>query len=390
MKIVGNSQFQKTANSILILNYLRSHSQCSRALLSRNLGLQPSTVTYIVNRLIDLGLVYETVEGQKTGSGRKPILLQLNNQFGYTMGLDLQADYYQFVITDLGGDIVHSGRRDYTHKMESFSILVEFVIDEILIQIEDLKDNILRVCLALPGIVETATSTVIDCWTHSLKNFAIPEQLAKRFEFPIIIENDANCCSWNKLWESGVETDDSFIYLLTRFHNPKLVPQSMPPIGIGLGLVLGGEVFRGYRNMAGEFRSIFYRDGGTGQISLSKEELKFLPDDKNIKRKLILELLRNILFLVPILNPRTIYLGGDLKGEDTLVRDVLENEMKNEFSFIRDMECGLTVLGEDCSFDAARGAAVLSQKHLFSIPKVGDSTQLNSIWYDYLAGKAGD
>jgi DNA-binding transcriptional ArsR family regulator len=389
LKIVGNSQFQKTANSILILNHLRGHSLCSRALLSKSLGLQPSTVTYIVNRLIDLGLVHETVEGQKTGSGRKPILLQLNNRFGYTVGLDLQADYYQFVITDLGGDIILSGRRDYTQKIESFSVLVEFVIDEILIQINEIKDKILRICLALPGIVDTNTSTVIDCWTHSLKNYQIPDELGEKFDFPIIIENDANCCSWNKLWESGDDTDDSFIYLLTRFHNPQLVPESMPPVGIGLGLVLDGEVFRGYRNMAGEFRSIFYRDGGTGQISLSNDDLRSLPDDKNIKRKLILELLRNILFLVPILNPRIIYIGGDLTGEDVLVRDILENEMKNEFSFIGGMECGLTVLGEDCSFDAAKGAAVLSQKQLFSIPKVGD-TQLNSLWYDYLTGKAGE
>lgn len=389
MKIVGNSQFQKTANSILILNYLRSHNLCSRALLSKTLGLQPSTVTYIVNRLIDLGLVYETVEGQKTGSGRKPILLQLNNRFGYTVGLDLQADYYQFVITDLGGDIVLSGRRDYTQKIESFSILVQSVIEEILIQVKEIKDKILRVCLALPGIVDTNTSTVIDCWTHSLNNYKIPHEMGGKFTFPIMIENDANCCCWNKLWESGDDTDDSFIYLLTRFHNPELVPLSMPPVGVGLGLVLDGEVFRGYRNMAGEFRSIFYRESGTGQISLTKEELRSLPDDTHTKRKLILELLRNILFLVPILNPRIIYIGGDLSGEEFLVRDILENEMLNEFSFIEGMECGLSILGEDCNYDAAKGAAVLAQKQLFSIPKVGD-TKLNPLWYDYLTGKAGD
>lgn len=389
MKIVGNSQFQKTANSILILNYLRSHSLCSRALLSKNLGLQPSTVTYIVNRLIDLGLVYETVEGKKTGSGRKPIILQLNTLFGYTVGLDLQADYYQFIISDLGGNLVSSGRRDYTKKMKSFSILVEMVINEILDQFDGSKDKILRLCLALPGIVDTHTSTVIDCWTHSLKNYNVHEELEGKFDFPIIIENDANCCSWNKLWESGDESDDSFIYILTRFHNPKLVPESMPPVGVGLGLVLDGEVFRGYRNMAGEFRSIFFRDSGTGQIALDRDELMLLPDNENIRRKLILELLRNILFLVPILNPRIIYMGGDLTGEDDLVKDILENEMKNEYTFIGDMECGLTVLGEDCSFDAAKGAAILSQKKLFSIPKIGD-TQLNSFWYDFLAGKAGE
>jgi len=385
LKVVGNNRFQKSANTILILNYLRSHGNCSRTLLSRNLGLQPSTVTYIVNRLQDLGLIYETVEAEKTGSGRKPILLALNREYGYTVGLDLQADYYHFVVTDLTGEIVLSSRRDYTGKSESFPRLVDAVIAEIL---EQTDGRILGLCLALPGIVDTGSSTVVDCWTHSLTDYRLPEEVTGKYDFPIILENDANCCSWNKLWDDGDESDDSFVYLLTRFHKPELVPVGMPPVGIGLGLVLEGEVFRGYRHMAGEFRSIFYREPGTGQLSISPDKLRSLPEDDAVCRELILELLRNILLLVPILNPRMIYIGGDLGSREKEVRDILDHEMRHENSFMTKMECRLEVL-EDSRFDAARGAAVFSQKKLFSIPRVGDP-QWNSAWYDYLMGKTGD
>lgn len=384
MKVVGNNQFQKTANTILILNYLRSQKECSRSLLSKVLGFQPSTVTYIVTRLINLGLVYETVEAEKSGSGRKPILLRLNNQFGYTIGLDLQADYYLFVITDLGGDIVFSGREDYSKKTESFSKLVDSVTSKILSQIKGVYERILGMCLALPGIVDTRTSTVIDCWTHSLTNFHLPDELKEKYGFPIILENDANCCSWNKLWDAGDENTDSFIYLLTKWHKLELVPKGMPPIGIGLGLVLQGEVFRGYRNMAGEFRSIFYRDAGTGQLAIPQEELELFPEDNRITRKLIIELLRNIFFLVPILNPRIIYIGGDLREKELMIKDILENEMENEYNFIKTRFCGLKIL-RNSSFDAAKGAAVYSQKQLFAIPNVGGQ-QNNSTWYEYLKG----
>ncbi len=385
MKVVGNNRFQKAANTILILNYLRSRGNCSRALLSRNLGLQPSTVTYIVNRLQDLGLVYETKEAEKSGSGRKPILLALNRGYGYSIGLDLQADYYNFVVSDLGGITVLTGWREHTGRSLSFSDLVISVIDEILEQIDG---KVLGLGLALPGVVDALNSEVVDCWTHSLTNYSFPEEISERYDFPIHLENDANCCSWHKLWDDGDDRDDSFLYLLTRFHRAELVPEDMPPVGVGLGLVLEGEVFRGFRHMAGEFRSIFYREPGTGQLSLSKQELQRVLADKEVLRRLIVEILRNIFFLIPVLNPRVIYIGGDLGSHKDLILDILDKELKNEDSFRKKMLCGLEV-SEDCAFDSAKGAAVLSQKQLFSMPHVGDSKKSSS-WYDFLMGKAGE
>lgn len=381
MKVVGNSRFQKSANTVLILNYFRKNGKCSRSRISKDLGLQPSTVTYIMKRLQKAGLILETVEVEKSDSGRKPILLTMNRQYGYSIGLDLQADYYNYVITDLYGETTYKNRRDYIRKSESFPALLELVIAEIIKQIDG---RILGLGLALPGIVDSFESTVKDCWTHSLTDYRLPDEFMKKYPFPIFMENDANCCAWNKLWEDGDQSADSFLYLLSRFHKPELVPEGMPPVGIGFGLVLDGEVFRGYRNMAGEFRSVFYRKAGTGQLALSPEELQKLPENNSSCRKLILELLRNIVLLVPILNPRIIYIGGDLGSREKEIQDVLNNDLKEEKAFMQKMQCNLEVPANS-SFDAARGASILSQKKLFSIPQIGDS-QGDCTYFDYLMG----
>ncbi len=104
MKVVGNSQYQKIANAFLILRLLRGgHS--SRAAIARRLGLQPSTVTYSVTRLLDNGLVRECKEGldhqQVTSTqGRKAVEIELNLDFGRVIGLELLADYCWSSILD--------------------------------------------------------------------------------------------------------------------------------------------------------------------------------------------------------------------------------------------------------------------------------------------------
>ena len=60
-KIVGNSQYQKIANALLIIQLLCKGPN-TRVAIARELGLQPSTVTYSINRLIETGLVRESTE----------------------------------------------------------------------------------------------------------------------------------------------------------------------------------------------------------------------------------------------------------------------------------------------------------------------------------------
>lgn len=372
MKVIGNSQFQKAMNSSLLLKHLLMRREASRIELAEELGLRPSTITYIINRLMNVGLIKEKAPAETAGrSGRPPIMLEINRDYGRVIGLDLQTDYYNAVITDAAGCVLKRLRRDFERDGTPFEELFEAILEEIFKQEPEM--NILGVGMALPGTVDRERSVVLDCWTHNIKDRDFSPYLEKSFPYPVVIENDANCCAWKSLWEREEESRDqeneTFIYLLPRFHKQETVPDGYPPIGIGLGLVFNGGVYHGHSFRAGEFRSVFLERDEPAQISLELDEMMRIKQDPAVLRRLIRELMLNMFALIHILNPRALIIGGDLAGRGAEIGSVLEGELAREWAMVQAGGCRVDVL-EDAAFDAAAGAASSMLMELYSIPQV--------------------
>lgn len=388
MKIVGNSLFQKAANSALILNYLRLNESSSRQRMAEELGLQPSSVSYIVNRLIRAGIAEEVREDdprKKSGSGRKPIALRLSARFGYIIGLDLQVDYYSAVITDVSGRIIRSRRKEFVPGISDFETLLLSSVEELKQEL-DPQIPILGMGLALPGIVDRDNSLVKDSWTHKLKNASLAPFLDKHFTFPVVLENDANCCAQDILWNQPESRDDSFVYLLSRFHKRNMVPEDLPSVGVGLGLVLNGSLYEGISHEAGEYQSIlFSRERRMKwQLALSEEEMDRALYDEDVQREIIKELLGNMIFLLQILNPRGLYIGGDLSRNGSMVREILEWEYPEKWARLQAKGCRLKMV-EDGGFDPARGAAACMLSDLYAIPQIGGEHVDRRHWNNLLS-----
>ncbi len=219
-KVVGNSQYQKLANALLILQLLRKGPN-TRASIARELGLQPSTVTYNINRLLEAGLVRQanTQELFQHGKeapislGRRAIALELNRDFGRVIGLELLADFGWASILDPSGSVLYSQQVDYPDRdgrtaQERFEHLVKTVVNQMVEKCGDSK--VLGVGIALPGIVESNGQAIRDCWTHALKGTDLSEFFKRTFSFPVILENDANCCVQRYLFEGAAERQDNF------------------------------------------------------------------------------------------------------------------------------------------------------------------------------------
>ena len=119
-KIVGNSQYQKIANALLIIQLLCKGPN-TRVAIARELGLQPSTVTYSINRLIETGLVRESTEpiAQSVGLGRKAVSVEINTDYGRIIGLELLADSGWASIIDPTGRVLYSQPIEYPHIEET-------------------------------------------------------------------------------------------------------------------------------------------------------------------------------------------------------------------------------------------------------------------------------
>ncbi|WP_018526329.1 ROK family transcriptional regulator [Alkalispirochaeta alkalica] len=388
MKLVGNSRYQKAANGSLLLDYLRRSGGASRRTLARELGLQPSTVTYIVNRLLQAGLVLEggavAPDSSLRGSGRRATSVEINRRYGAVIGLDLQADYYKAQVTDIAGGQIAALHREYEAASGSFQELLVTVLTEVERQVPR-GIPVLGAGVAIPGVVDPEGPVIEECWSHNLEGEHLGSFLAETFSFPVLMENDANCCAWKTLWYESSGQDDSFVYLLPRFHRQELLPPGYPSVGIGLGLVYNGAIYNGFTHRAGEFRSLFFEESGTvpGQISLTPEEMNRVSRDEGIRRKLVVELLRTLMLFMHITNPRALFVGGDLASQGDLVRRVLEEDLHREWKTLARSGVEVTVLA-DAEYDAARGAAAAVLDTLYSIPRIGGRDQDARIWRSLL------
>ncbi len=373
MRAVGNNQFQKAANMLLVLNYLRENKSCSRQKIAEELGLQPSSVSYIVGRLIKEGLVEEYSDrNRETKSlGRRPIMIRILGDYGYVIGLDLQVDYYCVAVYDIAGTPVLMKKVESPLDEGDFFKRFTHAVEEIR---RELKSDIpiLGLGLAIPGIVDSGESHVVSSWTHKLADVSLKGFLGDSFPFPVVIDNDANCCALNILWNNPKRDPDSFIYLLPRFHRRELLPDNLPSVGIGMGLVINGKLFSGYTHEAGEYQSIlFSRERRMKwQLSLPEEDMDRASYDKDIQREIITELMENMFLILQVLNPRSLIIGGDFSGTGDLIIRVVSEVFPEKWGLLKKKKLSLEVRDEGV-FDSAKGAAACILEKIYAIPQVG-------------------
>ena len=382
MKLVANSKYQKLANSSLIIKEIMK-APISRVALANKLGLQPSTVTYSTARLIEIGLVKEvasdSIDGKK---GRKSILLGLDPNYGVVCGVELLVASYRVIVSNVAGVIIANESFVYDDSVNAEKGTRERfvqILSCIRNKLEESRGSlrICGACLAIAGIVSQNGQKIIDSWTHGLSCEDFSKELAE-YDYPIFFENDANCAAQKYLLGNKYNFD-SYLYVLVHYYKPELIPKSVPSVGIGMGVVIDGSLYRGWTNRAGEFRSVFFsRNTQIGQLSLSNDELIALGQDRETQKIFTKEVLSNLFSAEAILNPRVIYLCGDLISKE-VVDEVIEEDfasLKNEF-LKTEVDCLQVV--EDYTWDVSYGACSLVLDYMFQVPKLGDN-QLGAPW----------
>ena len=383
MKVIGNSQYQKTLNGALILNYLLKNGNSSRIELAEQLGLQPSSITYIISRFLKINLVRETEVKKKTrGSGRPAVKLQLNSDYGRVIGIELQSNYYRAVVCDITGRVITKIQMDVSPHSMSFENYLQETIRAVRSRISGLQ--LLGVGIATPGVVHPEGATIEESLAHNIDRLSLAEFLGAQFEFPVILENDANCCALHILWEQREQHSPSFIYVLPRFHDSDEMPAEFPAVGIGMGVVIDGKLYRGENNRAGEFRSALLNRFDQSEVSLLIPETHRVKQDRETRRRLITEILQNLAFSVSLLNPRAILIGGDLAGEKELITEILSSDLQPTAQYLAHSKCSIETL-QDVRYDAAAGAAANMLNELYRVPQAGMQGMSRKLWTHMLA-----
>lgn len=107
-----------------------------------------------------------------------------------------------------------------------------------------------------------------------------------------------------------------------------------------MGVVIDGSLYRGWTNRAGEFRSVLYSGSSfNGQLALTNENLIALETDEHLQKAFMKELLSNLFSAEAIINPRTIFLGGDLVKKHWLNVSCKQNFLQWEHTYRKKRAC---------------------------------------------------
>ena len=229
----------------MILDVIRASRTVSRVELADATGLTQATVSTVVRKLIDEGLVVEVGRGASTG-GKRRTLLQIEPTARYAFGAQLGSDATTFVLADLGGATVSRWRRGPLMKVapDQAVAVVADELDGIVERAAIDRAKLSGVGLVAPGPLLAATGIVLA--PPSMRgwvDFPLRERLEQATNLPVLLDNDATATAAGLYWTDGIAPKATLAALFMGQ-------------GIGAGLLYGGQVHRGAGGNAGEIGHI--------------------------------------------------------------------------------------------------------------------------------------
>jgi predicted NBD/HSP70 family sugar kinase len=233
-------------NLALVLRRVAEEGPRSRAMLALETGLNKSTVSSLVAELIEAGLLRESPGEERPGTvGRPPQSVELDPDGPFVLGLEINVDYLAVRATDLGGALRHRTFVANDNKVESpeqvIARLARLALDA-LEQPFAASRPPLAATLAVPGLVDAESRLAVapNLGWVDVPVAALLDEALEGSRFSVRVENEANLGAVAELVEGAGRGLRDFVYVSGE-------------IGIGAGVVLGGELFRGASGFAGEF-----------------------------------------------------------------------------------------------------------------------------------------
>lgn len=240
MKITADQAFLRETNLALVVRLIHNQSPLSRAQLAGITGLNKSTVSSLVDELIERGLVYET--GSNTGgTGRPATLLEINPNAGHVIGVELGVDFVSVAVTDILGNIVWRRREDANPSDDQKKMInqtLQIVKDAIAIG-KRKNYKFLGLGLSTPGTVDIHKGVLIFAPNLHWHDVPFVQIFSEQTKLKVFVENDANAAAIGEhLFGTARHTND-FLFVFAG-------------VGIGGGLFLDGKLYRGKNGYAGE------------------------------------------------------------------------------------------------------------------------------------------
>ena len=230
----------KALNEQTILELIREDAPISRAEISRRAGISKPTVSLALESLLRAGLVRRAAHG-RDGPSYGAVFFEPVAEAALVLGLDLGARFLRGALCDLAGEIrarqdVEVAAADTDRILDAIEALRAALVDASGLRGETIDS----VVIGVPGVVETSTDRVaLATNIPGLEEQAFGRDVEERISLPVALENDINLAAAGEQAAGVARGVDDFAFLSIG-------------TGLGSGIVLRGDVHRGYNGAAGE------------------------------------------------------------------------------------------------------------------------------------------
>ncbi|MEV4562972.1 ROK family transcriptional regulator [Nonomuraea sp. NPDC049419] len=367
-----------------ILQLIRHGSCRTRKELIEHTGLSRSTITERVDRLIAAGYIHESGVGA-SGGGRPPSVLDVHAARRLILVADLGATHARVALTDLAARSMAEERTEMRIELGPDAVLswVREAFQRMLDRAGRPAADVCGIGLDVPGSVDHVTG-------HVIRSFLMPgwddhpvrEAIRASYDVPILVENDANAMALGEWWSSWRGTDSLVLVKVST--------------GIGTGIVLDGQVYRGVEDAAGNIGHVRLREtddrvctcGSRGcvaslasghalasdlGVSSSREVVRLVQSGDAAAIAKVQEAGRTLGVVlataVSLLNPGVLVLAGDMaRTREHYLTGIRETVYRRSLPYTtRNLEIVTSSLGDRAGIV---GMAVIVMEHVLSAAAV--------------------
>ncbi len=311
------------------LRYLRRNGPAPRTAIADLCGITPAAASMMTRDLLQRGLISEGARRQG-GRGAPPVDLVLTPSAGYAFGIHANRHSITLTLLDFCGTIIGDLQMHGSyHAFSEVGAVIAQASETLLSQTSISRPAVLGAGLAMPTRFSKETVSLdlaeeIVSWSGA----DLSGSLSRLLDCPVLIENDANAAAMGEMALGNKKGDANFAYLYLSE-------------GIGSGIMIDGELYRGHIGNAGEIGAL--RARGLSRPSFEdlaqwcRERIGTVPDDRSpdvwsefLKRhsdtldiwlqRAGPETARLGFMMSAVLGPSAIYVGGTLPK---LVREKL-------------------------------------------------------------------
>ena len=381
----GTPSLLRAINERTVLDRIRHAGPVSRAQIARETGLSKPTVSQALSTLERSRLVREA--GRSSGGkGPTALLYELNPAAGWVVGVDVGREYVRAAVADLTGQIV--AQRRQAARARSSRSLIKTIGSVARSAAEAAGIRWRRVTVTVvgsPGVFGSAGHPLL---AHNLPGWTregVLDEIRKELATGVVFENDVNLAAIGERWRGLGRDVDDFVY----FH---------VGTGVGLGIVVGGDLFKGANGAAGEvaylplatadphdkanrrrgaLETAIGADGvlatarraGVRGVSSAAEVFEAARNGDERAREAVGTVAERIAIgiaaIVPVLDPELVILGGGIGRNADALRGPIERELRALSPFRPRIE--VSVLGEEAELTGAVAFALdIAHQRLFA------------------------